>query len=621
MAIEPDVPADAPTAGPTLPALAFAQAAQLGDRPLAVARREGVWQALSWAEVADRAWRLAVGLRALGVTDGDRVVLVAENRPEWLIADLAIMAAGAITVPAYTTNSVADHAHVLRDSRACGAIVSTPALLAKVVPAAAEAPDCRFLIPVDPLPETAAPPPAGLTLAPWAALLTHQPTPAEAAALDAWVAALAPDDTACLIYTSGTSGPPRGVMQTHRGILANCRDAAALLARAGLSGDGAGGTGSGDEPEVFLSFLPLSHAYEHTGGQCLPLLIGATIHYAARLDRLARDIAEVRPTVMTVVPRLFELLERRMEREAAERGRLALRAWNRTVALGTRRHREGRLPFWLDLQDRTIGAAVRRQVAARFGGRLKALVSGGAALDERVAATFVALGLPVYQGYGQTEASPVIACNAPGDVRLDTVGRPLASVEVRIAADGEILVRGPTVMKGYWNRPEESAQALRDGWLHTGDIGRVEPDGHLRITDRKKDILVTSGGDNVAPQHVEGVLVAEPEIGQAMVAGDGRPFVVALIVPDPDWQAAWAAAEARADDLAALADDPDFRRALDAAVDRANRRLATPETVRRFLVAPEPFSLANGQLTPTLKVRRHIVLSAYGDRLKRLYDR
>jgi long-chain acyl-CoA synthetase len=549
----------------------------------------------------------------MGVEDGDRVALVAENRPAWLIADLAIMAAGGITVPAYTTNTPADHAHVLSDSGACGVIVSTAALLARVAPALERAPACRFLVPIDAAGEGAALAGPDLAVAPWTALTGREPTAEERAELDARVAALARTDVACLIYTSGTSGLPRGVMQTHGGILANCRDARRLLDRLGVIAPAEGG-------EVFLSFLPLSHAYEHTGGQCLPLTLGATIHYANGLDRLAKDIAEVRPTVMTVVPRLFEVLERRMARDVARKGALAQAAWRRTLALGARRHRAGgRLPPPLALLDRLVGGPVRRQVGARFGGRLKALVSGGAPLDERVAETFVALGLPVYQGYGQTEASPVIACNRPGDVRLDTVGPPLDGVEVRIAEDGEILVRGETVMAGYWHRPDETAAAIVDGWLHTGDIGRLEPDGHLKITDRKKDILVSSGGDNIAPQRVEGVLVAEPEIAQAMVVGDGRPFVAALVVADADWQAAWARDAARPDDIAVLADDPAFRQAMSAAIDRANTRLARPEAVRRFLIAPEALTIEAGLLTPTLKVRRHAVLARYGDRLDALY--
>ncbi len=590
----------------SLTAMAFDQAARLGDRPLLWAKREDGYHALSWAEVAAQARRLARGLRAIGVGDGDRVVLVAENRPEWLIADLAIMAAGAITVPAYTTNTVDDHRHILADSGACGAIVSKPALFRRLWPAALQVPSLRFVVAIEPADHPHA---EEVALHPWEAVLAAADAPGAETEdeLDARLARLDRGDVACLIYTSGTGGHPRGVMQTHGGILSNCLGAWHLLELIGL------------DDEVFLSFLPLSHAYEHTAGQWFPLTIAAQIYYAESIEALTGNLVEVHPTIMTAVPRLYEVLHQRITRDLRRRGGWRARLFERTVVLGRRRHDRGRLGPLSWLEDRLLDRLVRRQVRQRFGGRLKAMVSGGAPLNPEIGRFFDALGLRVLQGYGQTEASPVISCNRPDRPRFDSVGPALAGVELRIAADGEIVLRGELVMKGYWNDPEGTAAALQDGWLHTGDIGRIDPDGAIVITDRKKDIIVNSGGDNIAPQRIEGMLNLEPEIAQSMVLGDRRPYLVGLIVPDADFAAAWARRHDRPAEPAALAKDEDFRRAIGAAVDRVNRTLGQVERVRQFLLAPEPFTVDNGQMTPTMKIRRHALRARYGAELERLY--
>ena len=587
----------------SLPAMFVDQAGHLGDKAVVWAKQDGAFQPTSWRSVDHEMRRLARGLRAVGMADGDRIVLVSENRPKWLIADLAIMAGGGITVPAYTTNTVDDHLHILTDSGAKGVVVSNKALFRKLWPAALQAPDLKFVIAIDPVDNLHNP---DVELFSWDTVLDRGDTCG--GDIGARIAAMRRDDTACLIYTSGTGGRPRGVMQTHGGILANCLGAYHLLEKLGLKDD------------VFLSFLPLSHSYEHSAGQFFPLTVGAQIYYAENADALMRNMAEVKPTIMTAVPRLYEVMHRRIVREIERQGGSAAWWLDRAVALGRQRYENnGRLGPLAAAQDWLAERLVRRRMKARFGGRLKAMVSGGAPLNAEIGLFFHTLGLTILQGYGQTEASPVISCNTPGNIKVHTVGPPLEEVEIRIAEDGEILVRGELLMKGYWNHDDATAAALSDGWLHTGDIGRLDEDGAILITDRKKDIIVNSGGDNLSPQRVEGFLTLQAEIGQAMVAGDRRPYLVGVIVPDAEFAIGWAKAHGKPAVLAELTDDPEFRAVIGEAVDRVNRTLSPIERVRRFILAPEPFSVENGQMTPTMKIKRNPIKQVYGDALEALY--
>jgi long-chain acyl-CoA synthetase len=360
----------------------------------------------------------------------------------------------------------------------------------------------------------------------------------------------------------------------------------------------------GLDDEVFLSFLPLSHSYEHTAGMMFPISIGAGIYFAEGADTLAANMLEVRPTIMTAVPRLYEVMHQRICRAVEREGRFRRGLFERAVTIGRKRAAaepprpsERVLDLFL---DRLVRAKLRR----RFGGRLKAMVSGGAPLNPDVGSFFLALGINLLQGYGQTEAAPVISCNLPGRVKIDTVGPPLDGVRTRLAEDGELLVSGDNVMKGYWNDPVGTARAIADGWLHTGDIGIIDKDGYIRITDRKRDFIKNSGGEMISPARVEGYLTLEPEIAQAMVCGDRRPYLAAVIVPDPEF----------------VREGADPQKAIAAAVARVNRGLSAAERVRRFVIAAEPFTIANGQLTPTLKIRRHAIREAYGEALDRLYD-
>ena len=576
-----------------------------GSDPFLWAKRGGKWQPLSWADVASQVCTMAQALVGLGLKPGDRVLLVSENRPEWLIADFAIMAAGCITVPAYVTNTERDHLHVLGNSGAAAVIVANDKLAKPLLQAVVRAGSVRHVIGIEPLRIAQA---SNFEYHEWASLMPGDAAAARKA-VAARIAGIARQDTACIIYTSGTGGSPRGVLQHHGALLCNVDGAGRILAEDfGIGAD-----------EAFLSFLPLSHAYEHTGGQMLPIGVGAQIYYSEGLEKLASNIEEVRPTVMVVVPRLFEVLRARIIKQVEKRGKLPNYLMERALAIGALEAAGKRR-----LRDKPISLviekALRPKIRAKFGGRLKAMVSGGAPLNPEIGVFFDAMGLIMLQGYGQTEAGPVIACNRPqAGIKMDTVGPPMHGVELKIAEDGEILVRGELVMHGYWQNPDETAKALQNGWLHTGDIGHLDAKGRLLITDRKKDMIINDKGDNVSPQKIEGMLTLQNEIAQAMVYGDRRPHIVGLIVPDAEWAFDWARANDEKFDVKALQGLPAFRSAVRSAVDRVNQDLSVIEKVRQFAFADEAFTIENEEMTPSLKIRRHKLKDRYGDRLDGLY--
>ena len=571
-----------------LVSLFVSRAGEKGEGPFLWAKRDGDWRPISWSEAARQVAALAASLKRIGLEPGDRVALVSENRPEWLIADLAIMAAGCVTVPTYTTNTTRDHAHVLGNSGARAVIVSSQKLARNLVPAVLTSDECHHIIGIEEIRSGQAP--DWVTVHSWAELTRGN---AGIGALKKAAAGIGRGDLACIIYTSGTGGAPRGVQQHHGAILHNLEGATDIIS-----------TDFGWDEEVFLSFLPASHAYEHMGGQHFPVALGGQIYYAESLEKLASNIEEVKPTIMVVVPRLFELLRARILKSVATQGGLSKYLLHRALKIGSDRYNGAVKPWDLPM-DGILSLTLRRKIRERFGGRQKAWVSGGAPLNPEVGVFFQSLGITFLQGYGQTEAAPLISCNRPSvGIRLETVGPPVKNCEVRIAKDGEIMVRGENVMKGYWRNPEETARVLKDGWLATGDVGHFDDAGRIVITDRKKDIIVNDKGDNVSPQRIEGMLTLQPEIAQAMIYGDRRPHLVALLVPDPEIENA-----------------PDLHARLQRAVDRVNSDLSVIEKLRRFVLADEAFSIENEQLTPSMKIRRHVISRVYAERLDGLYGR
>ncbi len=588
---------------PNLVSMFYARARHYGDAPFLWAKTGGTWNSISWLDAARQIAGFARSLKELGLEPGERVMLVSENRPEWCIADLGIMAAGCITVPTYTSNTTRDHQHILDNSGARAVIVSTAKLAKTLMPAVIKSNDADFVIGIEPIKSSQQ---STLELHDWAEMARG--SDADVAANTSAISAITRDDVACIIYTSGTGGSPRGVMQPHGAILHNVDGAAEVLR-----------DDFGLDNEVFLSFLPLSHAYEHSGGQFLPIGVGAQIYYSEGLDKLMSNIEETKPTVMVVVPRLFEVIRTRMIKGVEKQGKLPNYFMDRALNIGERDY-SGKKRLRDAPMRLILSRMFKPKIAARFGGRLKALVSGGAPLNPDIGIFFQSLGITLLQGYGQTESGPVLSCNRPSaGIRMDTVGPPLKNTEVRIAEDGEILVRGPLVMKGYWRNKAETNRVIKDGWLHTGDIGLIDDGGRIKITDRKKDLIVNDKGDNIAPQKVEGMLTLQPEIMQAMVSGDKRPYIVGLIVPDPEWALEWARAQGMKYDFAALQDNPQFRSAIRAAIDRVNADLSVTEKVRQFEFADEAFAIENEELTPSMKIRRHVIRARYAERVDAMY--
>jgi long-chain acyl-CoA synthetase len=572
------------------------QADRFGEDPLLWGKVDGVYQSHSWASVRDQVAALSQALVGEGLQPGDRVVLASENRPDWTVADLAILAAGALPCPAYPSATEYDYLHVLDNVEAAMAIVSDPAIGAKIMAAAQRAKRRPLVVMMDHTPDVVAP--EGIRLVSWNALMAQ----GEGKDLPGPANRIQRDDLATVIHTSGTGGAPKGVKLSHRAILHNCMGAYHLLESIGL------------ERETFLSFLPLCHSYEHTTGLFFPISLGAQVYFAEGVETLATNMLEARPTIMTAVPRLYEMMRARIlrgiEKEGGKKKEFLLKA----VDLGTRRMTD---PKSLGIRDRLfdllLDKVVRAKVQDRFGGRLKALVSGGGPLNTEVGYFFRALGVPILQGYGLTETAPVVSCNLPYRVKMHTVGPAFKGVEVKIAEDdGEILVRGPLVMDGYWNDEEATREVIdAKGWLHTGDVGRMDEDGFIQITDRKKDLIVNSGGQNISPQRVEGVIALEPEIGMVIVFGDKMPHLVALIVPAQEFLTTWAREHKKPSDLSRIHDDPDLKVAIAAAIDRANAKLTLTEKVRRFTILSEPPSVENNEMTPTMKARRFMLRQRY----------
>jgi long-chain acyl-CoA synthetase len=552
---------------PNLATMTFDLARKWPGKGLLRAYRDNAWHSTTWAEFGRMTASCARHLRAQGIVAGDRVVICAENRPDYPIAEVALMAIRAVPVPTYTTNTVDDHAHILRDSGARAAIVSSGALAVRMRAAADKADGLDLLLEIG--------------SEHWNRMLADTMPPDD---IMREADMIPPTAMACLIYTSGTGGAPRGVMLPHRCILSNCRGAFELVRPLRL------------KDEIYLSYLPLSHSYEHTVGNFFFASLGSEIVYSRGVEHLAADMLAVRPTILTAVPRVLEVIRGRVMTQVAQQPPWKQQLFHRAMNIGYKRLDEVPLSLFERLIDPILDRIVRAKVRDRFGGRLKAAVSGGARLEPDVGRFFHALGIMLLQGYGQTEAGPVISATPPEAIRIDTVGPPLLGVELRLGSDGEILVRGDLVMDGYWGRPQDTALAIQDGWLHTGDIGSIDERGNLRITDRKKDMIVLSGGENVSPAKIEGMLMAEPEIAQAVVAGDGRAGLTALLVP----------AEGHDEVSVALA------------LTRTNHRLSITERIRRHAVV-KAFTVDNGLLTPTHKIRRLMVIRANAEILAQLH--
>jgi long-chain acyl-CoA synthetase len=595
------------TAPRTLNELFFGGLDRFGTRPVVMrAKRDGTWRDISYADVRDRVQCVAAGLRELGVQAGNTVAILAENRPEWAFVDYGCLTIRCADVPIYPTLPAGQISYILRDSGAVACVVSSKAQLEKIL--AIRHPDVtptlRHIIAMD---DDA----TGPGVMPFADLLERGR--AALGKYSRWredALGTRPDDLATLIYTSGTTGDPKGVMLTHGNLTSNVVSGLQSL---DLRAD-----------DECLSFLPLSHVFERMAGHYCMWQAGAITNYAESVDAVSANLLERRPTVVLSVPRLYEkIFAKVLEGAAASPIKKRIFDWSRANGEAWVEHVLAGKPVSAGLaMKKAIGdRLVFSKLRARTGGRLRYFVSGGAPLSADIAKFFFAAGLPIYEGYGLTETSPVISVNSKEYVRLGSVGRPIAGVEVKIAADGEILTRGPHVMKGYYNKPQATAEVIdSDGWFHTGDIGMIDGDGFLRITDRKKDIIVTAGGKNIAPQPIENRVKTNKFVVNAVMLGDKRKFPIMLVVPNLDQLKAWATAtQLPFKDEGALISSTEAGDKIEREVKLTLRDVAQFEMPKKVLLIQRDFSIETGELTPTLKVKRRVVEKNYQSQIEAMY--
>lgn len=594
----------APVERDTIPKLFF-QAVDRYDRGDALRQKQGgAWKDLGHREVETRVTRLAAALAAMGIERGNRVAILSENRPEWAISDYAVLGLGATDVPIYPTLPANQIAFILNDCEAKAICVSTQEQLAKILEIRSQVPSLKEVIAFDD--------PRG------AAGVLHLPDVLERGRKEIdggsfgnfreRALGVGRDDLATLIYTSGTTGDPKGVMLTHYNIMSNV----AAVGQTGLIDFAPG--------EVALSFLPLSHSFERVVDYYY-WDEGVTIAYAESIEKLGENLVEVAPHVTAAAPRVFEKIYTKVMGATGVKRKLVM--WAKGVGEGRVDAMLAGKPAPESFQFKLADKLVFSKLRAKTGGRIRTFVSGSAPLAGDIAKFFFAAGLPIYEGYGLTETSPVLTVNKPGAVRLGAVGRPIPGTEIRIGEGGEILARGPQIMKGYWNKPEATAEVIdEEGWFHTGDVGEFDSDGFLRITDRIKNIIVTAGGKNIAPAPIEGRASMSPFVGQVVMLGDKRAFPVLLVVPDFDNLAAWAEEKGiDTKDRESLARDPRVQQLMEQETLGSLEGLARYEMPKKVAVIADEFTVENGILTPTLKVKRREVEKRYGEAIEELYNR
>ena len=507
------------------------------------------------------------------LTKGDRCVLLSENRPEWLISDIAIMNAGGVTVPLFTTYSEKDYEYILNDCKPKICIVSNNNQLKKIEKFISD--ETRVLS-IDKLNQN---------IKNIKDIFEKHSKQNPKQNLLNYNNKIERKDLACIIYTSGTTGNPKGVMLSHGGILSNCEGAREIL-----------NSLVKEDLPVFLTWLPLSHSYEHTV-QYVQISLGAKIYYAESLEKLLLNMSVAKPTIMTAVPRFYQNLYSKISLNFSKQKGLKKRLIESTIELGTKNLNKERLNFKEKFINFLCELLVRKKIKNQFGGKLKAFVSGGGALDQKIGEFLNSIGLPTLQGYGLTETSPVVSCNMPGKIKIETVGPPFKTNEVKIADDGEILVKGENIMLGYWNMKKETEEVIKNGWLHTGDIGEITKDGNLKITDRKKEIIVNLGGDNISPSKIENLLCLNEKIKQSFIYGDKKTFLTALVVSD----------------------SKENKKEIEFYIENLNKSLSLVEKVKKFKLIDQEFTIENGMLTPTLKLKRKKILENYKEDLEKLY--
>ena len=519
------------------------------------------------------------------IKEGDRCLLVSENRPEWFVSDLAIMVAGGITVPAYTTYTEDDYKYLIEDCEPSLVVVSNNEMLKKLNNSINEKDFIKKVITLDEKTKVT----NNLNIINKEKYLDFNLIINNNLLAEDKIEnnKLKRNSPACIIYTSGTGGNPKGVILSHGGILNNLVGACEIMKPLFNS------------RPVFLTWLPLSHSYEHCV-QFAQIAVGAKVFYAEKIEKLLENISEAKPTIMTAVPRFYQNLYNKINMNLKKQTGFKAKLIEATLRLGRKKLLNQNMTFYEKLINFIVDKLVRKKIKKQFGGNLRAFVSGGGALDKEIGEFLNSVGLPTLQGYGLTETSPVVSCNPIHKIKVETVGPPFKGNEVKIAEDGEILVKGENVMLGYWNKKEETEKVIINGWLHTGDIGEIDPnDGYLKITDRKKDIIVSSGGDNISPAKIENMITNEPEIDQCMVYGDKKNYLVALIVPNKDFL--------------------NEKEKINKVIEKINKKLTLLEKIKKIQLIDENFSIENGLMTPTMKVKRKKVTEKYKNQLENLY--
>ena len=538
----------------------------------------------TWEEAEKNILKLSKIIKE-NIKEGDRCLLVSENRPEWFVSDLAIMLSDGITVPAYTTYTEEDYKYLIEDCEPSLVIVSNNELLKKLSKTIDEKDFIKKVITLDEVSKVT----DNLNLITKEKYLGFN----SITKIDLLEKDKIQNDKlkrtspACIIYTSGTGGNPKGVMLSHGGILNNIVGACEIMKPL-----------INTRP-VFLTWLPLSHSYEHCV-QFAQIAVGAKVFYAQKIEKLLENMSEAKPTIMTAVPRFYQNLYNKININLKKQTGIKAKLIEATLRLGKKKLIGQEMTFFEKLINIVVEELVRKKIKKQFGGNLKAFVSGGGALDQEIGEFLNSIGLPTLQGYGLTETSPVVSCNPIHKIRVETVGPPFKGNQVKIADDGEILVKGENVMLGYWNKKEETDKVIINGWLHTGDIGEIDPeDGYLKITDRKKDIIVSAGGDNISPAKIENMITNEPEVDQCMVYGDKKNYIVALIVPNKDFL--------------------NQKEKIQDVIEKINKKLTLLEKIKKIQLVDESFSIENGLMTPTMKVKRKKVTEKYKNQLEKLY--
>ena len=531
----------------------------------------------TWSETSLNIYKLAKILKK-NIQDGDRCLLVSENRPEWLISDLAIMLANGITVPAYTTYTEKDYKYLIEDCEPSIVIVSNNEMHHKLKNIIKEKNFIKKVITFEKI--------EGLNddkYSDFNSIIKNDLQENDKIKNSN----LKRTSPACIIYTSGTGGNPKGVILSHGGILNNLDGACEILKPLI------------DKRPIFLTWLPLSHSYEHTV-QFAQIAVGAKVFYAEKIEKLLDNMSEAKPTIMTAVPRFYQNLYNKINMNMKKQTGLKAKLIKATITLGKKELLKKKMSLSEKFLNIIVNILVRKKIKKQFGGNLKAFVSGGGALDREIGEFLNAIGLPTLQGYGLTETSPVVSCNPIHKIKVETVGPPFKNNEVKIAEDGEILVKGENVMLGYWNKKEDTKKIIKDGWLYTGDVGEIDSEsGYLKITDRKKDIIVSAGGDNISPAKIENQLTNYQAIDQCMVYGDGKNYLVALIVANREFK--------------------EKKEKINEIINKINENLTLVEKIKKFYLLNENFSIENGMLTPTMKVKRNKVINKYKNILEKFY--